>query len=84
VIVHVKYADDIETAHREDRLGIIFGCQGLDSKIEGDPSLLLIMRELGQRIVQLMYNERSREARGLGMDVSAGAKTAVALRRAAG
>jgi hypothetical protein len=31
-----------------------------------------------------MYNERSREVRGLGMDVSAGAKSAVALRRAAG
>jgi hypothetical protein len=30
-----------------------------------------------------MYNERSREVRGLGMDVSAGAKSAVALRRAA-
>src|SRR5262245_19737652 len=45
-LLHVKRADDIEMAHREGRLGIIFGCQGLDSKIEGDPSLLRIMREL--------------------------------------
>jgi membrane dipeptidase len=56
---HVKRAADIEAAQAAGRLGIIFGCQGLDSKIEGDPSLILIMAELGQRIVQLMYNERS-------------------------
>src|SRR5262249_2890905 len=58
-LTHVKRAVDIETAHAQGRLGIIFGCQGLDSKIEGDPSLILIMAELGQRIVQLMYNEQS-------------------------
>jgi membrane dipeptidase len=58
-LVHVRTTADIERAKRERRLGIIFGCQGLASKIEGDASLLLIMAKLGQRIVQLTYNERS-------------------------
>jgi membrane dipeptidase len=58
-LVHVRTTADIERAKRERKLGIIFGCQGLDSKIEGDASLLLIMAKLGQRIVQLTYNERS-------------------------
>jgi membrane dipeptidase len=58
-LLHVLKADDIRRAARERRLGIIFGCQGLASKIEGDPSLILIMARLGQRIVQVMYNEQS-------------------------
>jgi len=58
-LLHVQVAADICRARENGRLGIIFGCQGLDSKIEGDPSLILIMAKLGQRIVQLMYNERS-------------------------
>ncbi|HYC13741.1 MAG TPA: membrane dipeptidase, partial [Stellaceae bacterium] len=41
------------------KLGIIFGCQGIATKIEDDPGLLLILQRLGQRIVQLTYNERS-------------------------
>ncbi|TMH57828.1 MAG: membrane dipeptidase [Betaproteobacteria bacterium] len=49
---------DLERAKGERKLGIIFGCQGLDTKIDGDASLLLIMAKLGQRIVQLTYNER--------------------------
>ena len=58
-LLHVQRAADIQLAHESGRLGVIFGCQGLGSKIEGDPSLILIMAKLGQRIVQLMYNERS-------------------------
>jgi membrane dipeptidase len=58
-LLHVQTAEDIRRAKREGRLGIIFGCQGLASKIEEDPSLILIMARLGQRIVQLMYNEQS-------------------------
>lgn len=58
-LLHIRSAADIEMAHREGKLGIIFGCQGLASKIESDPSLILIMAKLGQRIIQLMYNERS-------------------------
>lgn len=58
-LLHVQAAADIALARDTGRLGIIFGCQGLDAKINGDPSLILIMARLGQRIVQLMYNERS-------------------------
>lgn len=58
-LLHVQTAADIVLARDTGRLGIIFGCQGLDAKIENDPSLILIMSRLGQRIVQLMYNERS-------------------------
>ena len=57
-LLHVQTAADITRAKAEGRLGIIFGCQGLDSKLEGDPSLILIMAKLGQRIMQLAYNER--------------------------
>ena len=56
-LLHIRTPADVERAKRERRLGIIFGCQGLDTKIEGDASLLLIMAKLGQRIVQLTYNE---------------------------
>lgn len=58
-LLHVRTTEDLRRAQRERRLGIIFGCQGLASKIEGDASLILIMAQLGQRIVQLTYNERS-------------------------
>jgi membrane dipeptidase len=57
-LLHVRRAGDIARAKAEGRLGIIFGCQGLDSKLEGDPSMILIMAKLGQRIMQLAYNER--------------------------
>lgn len=58
-LLHVRTAADILRAKETKKLGIIFGCQGLESKIDGDPNLILIMAKLGQRIVQLMYNERS-------------------------
>ena len=58
-LLHIRTTEDLHRAKRERRLGIIFGCQGLASKIEGDASLILIMARLGQRIVQLTYNERS-------------------------
>lgn len=57
-LLHVQRASDIVRAKAEGRLGIIFGCQGLASKLDGDPSLILIMAKLGQRIMQLAYNER--------------------------
>lgn len=58
-LVHVLTVADIRRAKREGKLGIIFGCQGIAGKIEDDPGLLLILQRLGQRIVQLTYNERS-------------------------
>lgn len=58
-LLHVLTADDILRAKQERKLGIIFGCQGLASKIEDDASLLRILHKLGLRIAQLTYNERS-------------------------
>jgi membrane dipeptidase len=56
-LIHVRTTADIERAKREGRLGVIFGCQGLDTKLDGDASLLLIMAKLGHRIAQLTYND---------------------------
>jgi len=58
-LIHVLTVADIHRAKRAGKLGIIFGCQGIAGKIEDDPGLLLILHRLGQRIVQLAYNERS-------------------------
>ncbi len=58
-LVHVERVDNILRARREGKLGIIFGCQGLPSKIDDDPDLLRILHKLGLRIGQLTYNERN-------------------------
>ena len=55
----VETAEDIRRAKREGRLGVIFGVQGLATKIEDDPSLVRILHRLGLRVGQMMYNERS-------------------------
>ena len=55
----IESAEDIRRAKRERRLGVIFGVQGLATKIEDDPSLVRILHRLGLRTGQLMYNERS-------------------------
>lgn len=55
----VETVDDIRRAKRERRLGVIFGVQGLATKIEDDPSLIRILHRLGLRTGQMMYNERS-------------------------
>lgn len=58
-LIHVLCAADIRRAKRENKLGIVFGCQGIASKIGDDPGLLAIFQRLGQRIVQISYNDRS-------------------------
>lgn len=58
-LLHVERADDIPRARREGRLGVIFGCQGLPSKIDHDLDLLRILHKLGLRVAQLTYNERN-------------------------
>lgn len=58
-LLHVLTTEDILRAKRERKLGIIFGCQGLATKIEDDPNLLRILHRLGLRIAQLTYNERN-------------------------
>ena len=57
-LIHVLQGDDIRRAKRERKLGVIFGVQGIASKIEDDPSLIRIVHKLGLRIAQLTYNER--------------------------
>jgi membrane dipeptidase len=51
--------EDIRRAKRESKVGIIFGCQGLASKIEDDANLLRILHRLGLRVGQLTWNERN-------------------------
>jgi membrane dipeptidase len=58
-VLHVERADDIARAKREGRLGVVFGCQGLPSKIDNDLDLLRILHKLGLRVAQLTYNERN-------------------------
>ena len=58
-LILVETAQDIRRAKREGRLGVIFGVQGLATKIEDDPSLVRIAHRLGLRIGQMTYNERS-------------------------
>jgi membrane dipeptidase len=58
-LVHVLTADDILRAKREGKVGIIFGCQGLATKIEDDANLLRILHRLGLRVGQLTWNERN-------------------------
>lgn len=58
-VLHVLTADDVERAKRERKLGIIFGVQGLASKIEDDLTLLRILHRLGLRVAQLTHNERN-------------------------
>ena len=55
----VETAGDIRRAKHEGRVGVIFGVQGLATKIEDDPSLIRILHRLGLRIGQMTYNERS-------------------------
>lgn len=65
----VRSVFDIHRGKREGKLGIIFGTQGIAAKIEGATSLMLILQRVGQRIVQVCYNER--DAVGCGcMEVS--------------
>lgn len=58
-VLHVLTSADIERAKREGKLGIIFGVQGLASKIHDDITLLRILHKLGLRVAQLTHNERN-------------------------
>jgi membrane dipeptidase len=58
-VLHVLTADDVLRAKRERKLGIVFGVQGLASKIDDDLTLLRILHRLGLRVAQLTHNERN-------------------------
>ncbi len=51
-------AAGIERARSEGRIGVVMGFQGSDM-LRGDESLLPVFHELGVRIVQLAYNQRT-------------------------
>ncbi len=55
----IERVEDIETAKREGKLGIIFGVQNIAPKIEDDLTLLWILHKLGLRIAQLTHNHRN-------------------------
>ncbi|HYX02802.1 MAG TPA: membrane dipeptidase [Reyranella sp.] len=59
----VRRADDIDTAKRDGRLGIIFHFQGTDP-IEGDLDLVDAYKGIGVGMIQLTYNVRNRVGDG--------------------
>jgi membrane dipeptidase len=54
----VRTAADLDTAHREKRLGIIFTFQGTEPLGE-DADRIPMFRELGVRVIQLTHNRRN-------------------------
>ena len=58
LIMPVHTAADIQSAHAQNKVGIIFGFQNC-SPIEDDIDLVAIFHQLGVRIMQLTYNNQS-------------------------
>lgn len=56
--MQVETVDDIRTAHREGKLGIIFGSQ-TGTMVGRDISRWTILHKLGLRVSQVTYNERN-------------------------
>ena len=56
-LLHILSVSDILKAKKKNKLGVIFGVQGLAKKIDSDPALIRIVHKLGLRIGQLTYNE---------------------------
>ncbi len=56
--MQVETVDDIATAHREGRIGIIFGSQ-TGTMVGRDISRWTILHKLGLRVCQVTYNERN-------------------------
>lgn len=55
----IKTANDINTAKKTDKLGILLGLQD-GSSLDGDLTLLTILYRLGLRVMTLTYNEHNR------------------------
>ena len=62
-LVKVWSADDILTAKRENRIGIIFGFQNAQS-VGNDTDRIKTFADLGVRIIQLTYNDRNQVGDG--------------------
>jgi membrane dipeptidase len=58
VFLHVKTAADLERAHIEHRLGIIFAFQGTEPLGE-ESGRIPMFREMGLRVMQLTHNRRN-------------------------
>lgn len=71
LVMEVRTADDIETARRTGRTGIIQGWQNL-SAIEDRIDLLDVFHDLGLRIAQLTYNTRNLVGSGCWESVDGG------------
>jgi membrane dipeptidase len=56
--LHVKQAADLERAHNEHRLGIIFAFQGTEPLGE-EVDRITMFREMGLRVMQLTHNRRN-------------------------
>lgn len=54
--LHVETAEDIERAHQQEKVGLIFGLQGL-TQIGRGLHWLQILHKIGLRIAALTYNE---------------------------
>ena len=62
-LVKVRSTEDILTAKRENRIGIIFGFQNAES-VGSDTDRIRTFAELGVRIIQLTYNDRNQVGDG--------------------
>lgn len=62
-LLHVKRADDILTAKKTGRMGIIFHFQGTEP-IEADLDLVDAYKETGVGVIQLAYNVKNRVGDG--------------------
>jgi microsomal dipeptidase-like Zn-dependent dipeptidase len=63
LIMPAFYAEDVETASKENKTAVIFGFQN-PSPIEDDIGLVEILHRLGGRFMQLSYNNQSLLATG--------------------
>ncbi len=56
--MQIETVEDIRTAHREGKIGIIFGSQ-TGTLVERDISRWTLLHKLGLRVCQITYNERN-------------------------
>ena len=63
LIMPAFYAEDVETASKQNKTAVIFGFQN-PSPIEDDIGLIEILHRLGGRFMQLSYNNQSLLATG--------------------
>jgi len=71
LIMPVRSVDDIETAKKTGRVGLIFGFQDV-APLEDDLRLLAVYHALGVRIIQLTYNHVNAAGCGCMVDEDTG------------